>query len=315
MSIRLNHQESFFPGLKRLILAECEGALDNLQQAETTEQRHEAVHETRKAFKKVRAAVRLVRDAVPFYKETNVFFRDEARKISAVRDATAHLETLQLLEKQYEKVLRKQAFARIRKTLEDRRADLAHQAFVEDQHLESIAQALTEKIPEIRDWDIVIDRYEQIRPSIRRVYKRGYRALHRARETRKMTDFHEWRKRVKYLRYQLDMLHRLWPAVMDVWEDELHEVTDLTGTAHDLYELRETLLEEDPDLLQDPAGLLLHALIDKQQHLLEENVLLLGEKFYATDPDAFCDRVEVFWKKHHEEIAREQLPGRGELEY
>ena len=297
------------------MLAEAEEALGYIQDAETTEERHTAVHETRKSFKKIRAAIRLVRDAVPFYKETNVFFRDEARKISAVRDATAHLETLDLLEKQYAKVLRKQAFAKIRETLEARREELAQAAFAENQHLESIRQALEAKMAEIRDWDIEIDRYEQIRPSIRRVYKRGYRALHQARETRQMDDFHEWRKRAKYLRYQLDMLHRLWPAVMDTWEDELHEVTDLTGTAHDLYELREALLDEDPDLLRDPAGLLLHALLDKQQHFLEEHVLLLGAKFYTADPDSFCDRVEVFWKQHQAEQAKERLPGRGELEY
>jgi CHAD domain-containing protein len=315
MSIRLNHQEAFFPGLQRLILAECETALEQLRGAATTEQRHSAVHETRKAFKKIRAAIRLVRDAVPFYKETNVFFRDQARKISAVRDATAHLETLHLLEKQYAKVLRKQAFAKIRETLEERRAELAHAAFVDNQHLESIAQALTEKMDEIRNWDITIDRYQQIRPSIRRVYNRGYRALHRARKTRRMEDFHQWRKRAKYLRYQLDMLHHLWPSVMEAWEDELHEVTDLVGTAHDCYELRETLLELAPSLLDDPAGLLLHALLDKQQQYLEEHVLLLGEKCYAADPDTFCDRLKVYWDKYREAQAEAELPGRGELEY
>ncbi len=317
MSIRLNPREPFFAGLKQLILAECETALEYIRKAETTEQRHEAVHETRKAFKKVRAAIRLVRDAAPFYKKTNVFFRDQARKISAVRDATAHLETLQLLEKQYAGVLRKQAFARIRKLLEDRRAELARKAFTEQQHLQSIAQALTEKMAEIRDWDVTIDRYEQIRPSIRRVYNRGYRALHRAGETRQMDDFHEWRKRAKYLRYQLDMLYRLWPSIMEAWEDELHELTDLIGTAHDCYELRETLLELAPSRLEDPPGLLLHALLDKQQQYLEKHVLLLGGKCYAADPDTFCDRLEVYWNKYREAQAKAegQLPERGELEY
>lgn len=313
MSIQLAPSEAFFPGLRRLVLAECQNALDYLRQAQTATERHEAVHEVRKSFKKIRAAIRLVRDAVPFYHETNAFFRDEARKISTVRDATSNLETLDALEKQYASVLKPDAFAPLRQILVAHREELSQEAFDQRQHLQTIQAALEQRMVEIEKWDCAIDTYAQIRPSLRRVYKRGYAGLHRARSSGESEDFHEWRKRAKYLRYQIDILSRIWRQVMEAWEDELHDLTDLTGLDHDLHNLSATLRDRDPAALETPPGLLLPALITQQQQLAKTHALLLGERFYQRDPDAFCDALEVYWDNYRRESERVGLPDRDEL--
>jgi hypothetical protein len=77
------------------MIEECQTALKYLSQAETEDKKHKAVHENRKAFKKVRACLRLICDHIDFYGQENKWFRNLARRISGVRDATAHLETLE----------------------------------------------------------------------------------------------------------------------------------------------------------------------------------------------------------------------------
>ena len=65
---------------------------------------HSAVHETRKNFKKMRALFRLVKGEIGkgTYKAYNSFFRNEARKISELRDVNALIETLDELKKNYQ---------------------------------------------------------------------------------------------------------------------------------------------------------------------------------------------------------------------
>lgn len=308
MSLQLEYREPFFPGLQRLLIAECEQALQYLREAENEAQRHEAVHQTRKAFKKVRAGVRLIRDEIDYYGEVNAWFRDQARRISEVRDASAGLETLDLLQRQYGDGLQPDALAAARREMKQYRQELAMEVFHRDETLEQIAEQLAAEPDRIRGWSEDIDAFSQLRPSIRRVYKRGRKALRRARETRSREDFHEWRKRAKYLRYQLDILNRIRPPLLTTWEDELHTLTDLIGQDHDIRLMRRTLRDRRPGLLQGSDGQLLQALLDKQQDFLQHHALLLGEKFYQPGADDFCDQLAVCWRNHAREIGRKELP-------
>lgn len=315
MSIQLKYHEPIATGLQRLAVRRAEKAKKSLSKATDASSRHKAVHHTRKAFKKIRAIARLVRDAMPNYDETNTFFRDEARKISAIRDATANLETLNLLEKQYADTLEENAFTAVRTLLEDRRRELAVEAFHTEGHLSGIRRALEDQLPNLRSWELDLTSFDDIRPGIRRVYKRGRQALRKARKTGRTEHFHEWRKRAKYLRYQMDILNRIWPAMMDAWENELHELTDLTGTDHDLQVLRATIAEELPEWMDSEAGLLLQAVTDRQQRAVKAHALLLGAKLYEASPDDFCDRLATYWKQHEREISRQHPPPAEALVY
>lgn len=125
MSIRLKYQENFSEGLKRLMIKECKTALESIESAGTFEEKHEAVHEARKAFKKIRACLRLVRDEINYYKEENKFFRDLGREISDIRDATANIEALKMLEDQYDSEIYENAFNDLEKELYKNREALA----------------------------------------------------------------------------------------------------------------------------------------------------------------------------------------------
>jgi len=315
MSIQLKYHEDFSNGLKRLMIEECHTASESIENAETEEEKHVAVHETRKAFKKIRACLRLVRDEIDFYSEENKWFRDQGRKISDIRDATAHIEALSELKEQYDSELYENSFSDLRKSLIDHRKDLAEQVFRTENRLSKIQKDVREKVKKIPGRPLDIQSFEDIRPSIKRTYTRGVKGLQSSLEHKKIEDFHEWRKRVKYLRYQIDILNRLWPQVFETLEDELHDITDLTGFLHDMHNLQNSTQKLDNPFSNKEERILFYALTDKQQNYLKKHALLKGRKFYTDSPSDFCDRLEVYWDTHQEEIQNEQLPETNYLEY
>ena len=64
-----------------------------------------------------------------------------------------------------------------------------------------------------------------------------------AEATRDVSDntLHEWRKRAKDLRYQLQFLCKAWPGVIDAAVAEAHDLGDILGDDHDLALLRQLL--------------------------------------------------------------------------
>lgn len=315
MSIQLEYKEDFSDGLKRLILEECQTALSSIEKATNEAERHETVHEIRKAFKKIRACLRLVRDEIDYYKEENRWFRDQGRLISDIRDCTAHIEALDMLKKQYNSELYKNSFKTLRKSLLDHRDELADQVFREENHLQNIREDLESKLQEIPAWELQIDSFEQIRPSINRTYTRGLKGLQASKKNGDIDKFHEWRKRAKYLRYHIDILNRVWPEHFETIEDELHDLTDLTGTLHDLHNLQQVVTELDNPFSNHEERILFNTLADKQQKYLKKHALLKGQKFYTDSPTEFCNRLEVYWVTHQKEIENEFLPDTEYLEY
>lgn len=315
MSIRLEYQENFSDGLKRLMIDECQAAIESIEAADDEESMHEAVHEARKAFKKIRASLRLVRYEIDYYSEQNKWFRDQGRKISDIRDATADIEALAELKKQYDSELYKDTFSDFKKSLLNYRKEMANGLFSKENLLHQIREELSEKVEKIEFWDLDIRTFDDIRPSIERTYGRGLNGLQESIESGNIQDFHEWRKRVKYLRYQIDILNRLWPQVLETLEDELHDITDLTGFLHDIHNLQESAERLDNPFSDEEERILFYALSDKQRTYLATHAILKGQKFYTDSPSEFCDRFEIYWKTHQEEIQNTVLPETECLEY
>lgn len=295
MSLKIAAEKDFSEGLKSKIRSQCTGALQLLGNNPEGDP-HEVVHEVRKSFKKIRGALRLVRDQIDFYKEENVFFRDEARRISDVRDATSVIETLDDLYEQYENQLYKNTFNQFRNHLNSRREKLTEEYVKDGDVLKIIENQLSDKCEKIDQWPIEIKSFKTLSPSVERVYKRGRKGYKRAKRSRSTKHFHEWRKRVKYLRYQLDLLHRIWPEFLDSWEDELHDLSDYLGDDHDLYLLSEEV-EKNKDQFSDPESYqLLDSLIKSGRSDLQTNALNLGKRLYHLDHENFAALLEASWE-------------------
>lgn len=301
-------------GIRRLIIEQIELAIENIQRAGSAEQKHHAVHECRKAFKKIRALLRLVRDNVSYYKEENVFFRDLGRQIADLRNAAALVEAIDNLYNQFESKLYKSAFQNLENQLVQHKIDLANHHFKVDHTLAKIRDMLEAKLVDFKTRPLEINDFNELESNIKRVYKRGKQAMSRAQGNRGLHEFHEWRKRAKYLRYQLTVLHRIWPGMLKVLKQELHILTDLIGNDHDLYLLEHISGDFEDPFTDTSEQSLFKALIVHSHATLQKHALLIGEKFYFDSPSTFWARLELYSKNHQQLLIDDALPPLNELE-
>ncbi len=237
-----------------------------------------AVHESRKRLKEVRALVRLVRSGLgeKTYRRTNWALRDAGRPLSAVRDATAVIEALEKLKRT--------GLAAVHAELVKRRTAVRHAVIDQDRALQRAERAVRKVRRESDRWSIA-GRWKTVAAGIETTYRKGRRAMKKCFESADDDQWHQWRKRVKDLRYQLEMLAPLWPQVLEDAAEEAKSLTDLLGDDHDLAVLA--------SLADVPA---LAGAIEQRREELRKQAAVLGEKVFAEKPAAFVKRLHTYWR-------------------
>lgn len=301
MAYRLEADEPISEGIKRIILERLDRAINDL--VDPSIDRDEGVHNSRKSFKRIRAALRLVRDEIgaDIYKRENICIRDCSRLLAAARDSLVMVETLDALTDYYTQQLPPHAFAGVCEKLLDRYQIISQHVLYESKVIEQVAATLQEARERIIDLPIKCEDFSALNTGLQRVYRRGRRAMAKAYADPEAEAFHEWRKRVKYLWYHLDILEMLWPSLLDNLANELHQLSDYLGDDHDLAELRHILIEN-PRLFSDNRELLaLVTLIDQRRSELEAAARPRGERIYFDKPQAFVNRITAYWEAWRDE--------------
>ncbi len=259
----------------------------------------EGVHSARKRMKRLRAMLRLVRDDVGYrtYREENVVLRDTARTMSSVRDGWVLVETLRRLRGTYADLLDEETFMTPDAWLLARREE--QRRMVTRPILSHAICSLGTARSRFANFPIeeaITDDYGAIAGGIERVYRRGYRGLERAGATRAVEDLHEWRKRVKYLRYQMEALTPMYPALIGPAAKGLDKLGKLLGYDHDLAVLAKTVLEHPASCRDDRELWMLVALIHERRTTLQTQALRLGSALYVEEPSSFVDRIGAYWE-------------------
>ncbi len=273
--------------------------------------RDEAVHTARKAMKRLRSLLRLVRDEVgnPAYRFENVVLRDTARRLAPARDGYVVLRTLDGLKATYGGVLRKKAFEHTRSYLQARHHEARRGVVENDQLITDVVVTLKTTRARYAAWEAadrrkrptrlaargVRDDYEAIAPGLRRVYGRGQRAMRQAYRDGTVESFHEWRKRAKYLRYQLEALEPVWPELLAAHAARLDELGELLGDDHDLAVLGEIIRDDDAATADQRERTVLLALIHRTRLELQYEARSLGKALYAEAPADFVARLGAYW--------------------
>jgi CHAD domain-containing protein len=127
-------------------------------------------------------------------------------------------------------------------------------------------------------------------------YGRGRRELQAAIAQPTPERFHAWRKRVKYLRHQMEILSPLWWEVVGGLASSLDSLGEALGEAHDLAELTR-LVTTIPDLAPDPdeRSLLVGLALNRRLEL-EGAARVSGARIYAESPDQFTRRLGAYWQ-------------------
>lgn len=292
MSLRIDLKETVPSNVERIMqtfLDECRTSLQ-------LEDPHKAIHEARKGMKKMRAFSRLVRGEIgkKRYRQTNTYYRDVARQISEARDITAMLNTLQDLYEALDAALCEQTFQDIKNHLVSRKAAVSRIQINRDKLLEKVLKDL-EKAEKIHGkWKIKREGFGVFASGIKITYTKCQQAMKKAYKKQSTENLHEWRKRCKYLRYEVDFLRDIWPEPMKALESELHQLTDYLGDDHDLAVLKayvESMNHENEEAL---TAIL--ALMDQKREELQTLAKPLGKRILYESPDQFVNRLAYYWK-------------------
>jgi CHAD domain-containing protein len=293
---RLANEKTGAHSVAEHLCKQIDGALHRLERKRVSD---EDVHEARKDLKKARASLRLLRPGLKDtrYRTLNTALRDAARPLSAARDSKVLLDTLRMLTERYGGPARALHLEGLKRVLNERRDHLARDVLgPKGTALAHSRRLLRESRTAIDRSRVAPDDWNTIGAGLKRVYAGGRRAMTDARKTQQPDAFHEWRKEVKYLRHQLEVLQPLWPGMIGELADQAHKLADYLGDEHDLSVLRETALAHRAAFRDDAAQSALLALIDRCQKELREKALLLGSRLYEEKPQAFASRFGKYWR-------------------
>jgi len=247
-----------------------------------------AVHEARKAIKQERALLRLARGTLRpgQRRRENAALREAARALSQTRDADVLPATVERLAERFAGQLPARTFTTIARQLTPRRQPqpLDHGAVGE---LGAIRLR-------VEEWELRRGGWSAIQSGLESSYRRGRRALRRARGSRSSEDLHAWRKRVKDLWYQERLLAEVCGPAVDGHAREAHWVADLLGEDHDLELLRGALRERPMPAAVDVEAVL--ALIEHRRDELQREAFALGARLFAERPGSFRRRMHRSWK-------------------
>lgn len=234
MSYRIDLTHSLEKERTRIALAQIDKAIRELDNGLLDTR--EYIHQVRVRMKKLRALLRLYRFAdEDWYQRENQWFRELAQEYAGPRDADVAVDTCNNIIKYFEEQVLDLEYDSILKQLDTARS-IEFKTGVSTSDLRRLRKLLCESKVRIKNWPVKKLKLNVIINGFGVTYSRGRSALKCCTRDTRPEAWHEWRKRVKYQRYQWKLLQGVWPKLVNSRRHELHRLSNLLGEDHDLYE-------------------------------------------------------------------------------
>jgi CHAD domain-containing protein len=203
-------------GLQRIALGQLDIAIEMLEGTDGRLSPERRVHEARKALKRLRALLRLVQDELgeATYEREHELLRRAGVGLAKARDAEVLLATLDgLIERKPKRLGSRRGVQRLRARLQLERDGAAALALADCATHAGVLGDLRAMRVRVSTWELAdAGGIEAIEPALRRLYAKGRQRMRRAARARSERasgrKLHEWRKRVKDLRYVAEALER-----------------------------------------------------------------------------------------------------------
>jgi CHAD domain-containing protein len=286
MPFRFKKKESVARAVRRLCCERLDDALETLEKTA----RFEAVHNVRKEIKKLRSILRLTRGEIgeKTYRKHTKALREAANLLTAFRDAQVKLSAFDDLSKHFKDKLPLRP--KIKNALRDRCRAEERKLSTAVAPLKAI---LCESKEELDNLKLKAKGWQAIGPGLKKVYGRGLAAFETISAEPSEENFHEWRKRVKDLWHQLNLLYPARPGKLRARTEKLEKLGNLLGDDHDLFMLREFVTKKFPRTHDLNA---FELMIFARQRELRTAAVKLGRRFYREKPNRFCRRIGDYWR-------------------
>jgi CHAD domain-containing protein len=291
MPYRIKRKETVRRAVRRIVREQLERAV--VESRERERSLDERVHQVRARLKRARAALRLVcADGLAGRaRREDRFMRNVARGLAGSRDATVETETLRGLVQRFGPELPRAAegLARMQERVARREASRKV-----DGQLGTAVDKLRARRREVGHWSVQAGR-RAVERGIRVAYRDARRLARALRVDDPAERFHDWRKTVKRLGYQLRLLRDAAPELWWTLGSAIERLGELLGAAHDLASLRARVAGE-PELFGPPADRkALLVVVDRESAALHSQARALGAEVFSARPREIAARVDRAW--------------------
>lgn len=291
MSYRIDPRLPLTGEVRRILAEEIGKALVHLDAAH--DRPEQALHKCRRRLKKVRALLRLVRPGDETFCSTeNQCYREVAALLAGPREATALVETIDRLAKNFPEQSAGGGLDAVRDTLAARQHEL-HGGAGLGVAIAAATAACEDGIIRI-DTLVLPDQPEQaadvLAEGARITLRRARKALDKAVSRGDADDFHDLRKAAKTHGMHLSLLGRLWPTPIKARRKAVDELGEKLGELHDVFVLRTLLEAHDRPLGSPQETRLLSKLLKRSEKSLKKTCL-------GAAADLFGDRPRRSTKK------------------
>ncbi|MBW6535786.1 MAG: CHAD domain-containing protein [Mariniphaga sp.] len=253
------------------------------------------VHELRRGFKRLRALLRFFKEIPDSAAgQLNQDIRNFGKLLAPLRESAVNLD---LFDKNISSNnhLPEKKIRNARELLVQKNKLLVERGFLEN-NLHNTIRTFFDGFDEIltknnSEFPVRIQFYSEVSQS----YLRSISIYQQLPANPPPEEWHELRKKLKRLWYQLDFIKFLHPRYFKLKTDQLNKITDQLGDDHDLHVFLEDLLAESYGFDQEE----LRILVNQTEYLRELNQLKLQprlKQFFTAPPGEFNQKLERFFK-------------------
>jgi len=291
----LRRRESVRNGLVRLGRRHAHAALHHIEHPKKAD-RTEDIHQVRVQIKRLRALLRLLKPVtdVETVKRENTRLRDASKMLSGFRDAFVAGETLKSI---------------FQDTAPGRMSDAARLLGVKhrrakskadlDLALKEAARTLRRIADEFRTLPFSTRGWAALAPGLEDSYRRARREFERCekRGAGHLGDcFHNWRKRVKDLGYQLELLENLPPGEIHPLRKNIRRLGTLLGEDHDYLVFADQVRQRENHYLGLANFRPVRKRLKRRLKVLRAKEFAIARHFFADKPRLWIARLATWWK-------------------
>jgi CHAD domain-containing protein len=153
----------------------------------------------------------------------------------------------------------------------------------------SVIQTLESVRSRVGLWPIARVTHAEFNDAVITALRRGRKTFQIAQDTRTDDRFHDWRKRAKDLRYQLEILDKYWPGVLYGYADCAKELEQALGEDHNLVVLKDLSSRELGKQMSASHSKRLQPLIKHRQEKLRKDADEIGGRLYGEKLTSWSD--------------------------
>ena len=231
MGYRIKKKEEVVKAVRRIVREQLRSAIRVARDRKRDQE--ERVHEVRTRLKRSRAALALIRARGPGArpKRDDRRLRDAGRLLARPRDLAVQAHTFRVLGTRLQSELPPRLLVRL--SAAERQIRRALEPKEVERDLKRAARALRRLRRDLSDWGVGSGR-RAIGKGVTRTYRSGLAKLEAARERPTPDRFHDWRKQVKALSYELRIIAAAVPELTTTLMPKIDRLGEILGQVHDL---------------------------------------------------------------------------------